>query len=71
MEDVDSTRSDGNSLESEDDHRDRVEGGGRGVEESDKESLEEGNPNPDQPLWRGRNCDPLNGDMSFLEGPKS
>ena len=66
MEDVDPTGSDGNSSESEDDHRDRVEGDGRGVEESDKESPEEGNANPDRPLWRGRNCDLLNDDMSFF-----
>ena len=46
MEDVDPTRSDRNSLESEDDHRDRVDGGGRGVNVSDNESPDEGNPNP-------------------------
>ena len=71
VEDVDPTGSDVNSSESEDDHQDRVEGGGRGVEETDKESPEEGNANPDRLLWRGKNCDLLNDDMSFLEGPKS
>ena len=49
VEDVGPTGSDGNSSESEDDHRDRVEGGGRGVKESDKESPDEGNANPDRP----------------------
>ena len=49
MEDVDPTGSDGNSSESEDDHRDRVEGGGRRVEESERENPEESNINPDRP----------------------
>ena len=66
VEDVDPTRSDKNSSESEDDHQDRVVGGRRGVKESDKESPEESNANTDRPLWRGRNCDLLNDDMSFF-----
>ena len=66
VEDIDPTRLDGNSLESEDDHRDQVEGGGRGIKESDKESPDEGNANPDRSHWRGRNCDLLNDDMSFF-----
>ena len=65
-EDNDPTRSDRNSSGSEEDHRDKVEGGGRGVEESDIDSLDEGNANPDRPLWRGRNCDLLTDDMSFF-----
>ena len=47
VEDIDSTGSDENLLESEDDRCDRVDGGGRGIDECDKESLDEGNPNPD------------------------
>ena len=66
VEDVDPTGSDKNSSESEDDHRARVERGGRGVEESDKESPKEGNANSDRPLCRGRNYDLLNDDMSFF-----
>ena len=66
VDNVDPTGSDGNSSKSEDDHQDQAEGGGREVEESDKESPEEGNSNPDQPLWRGRNCNLLNDDMSFF-----
>ena len=59
VEDVDPTGSDRNSSELEDNHQDQVEGGGRGVEESDKEIPEEGNANSDRPLWRGRNCNLL------------
>ena len=66
MEDVEPTVSDGNSSESDDDHHNRVDGGGRGVDESNKESPDEGNANPNQPNWRGRNCDLLNDDMSFF-----
>ena len=49
VEDVDSTRSCRNSSELEDDHRDRVDGGGRGADEFDKESPDEGNANSDRP----------------------
>ena len=66
VEDIDPTGLDGNSSESEDDHQDQAEGGGRGLEESDKESPDEGNGNPDRPHWRGKNCDLLNDDMSFF-----
>ena len=66
VEDVDPTRSDGNSSELEDDQHDQVEGGGRGVQESKRESPNESNINPDQPHWRGRKCDLLNNDMSFF-----
>ena len=66
VEDVDPAESDGISSELEDDHRDRVEGGGRGVEESERESPEKSNINPDRPHWRGRKCDLLNDDMSFF-----
>ena len=66
VEDVNLAGLDGNSSESEDDHRDRVEGGGRGVEESKRESPNESNINPDRPHWRGRKCDLLNNDKSFF-----
>ena len=58
VKDVDPPGSDENLSESEDDHWDQ--------DESDNESPEEGNANPDRPLWRGRNCDLLNDDMSFF-----
>ena len=70
VEDVDSIESDGNSSKSEDDHCDQIDGGGRGVDESDKESLNEGNANSDRPHWRGRNYNLLNDDMSFFERAK-
>ena len=47
VEDVDHAGSDGNSSELEDDQRDRVEGGGRRVEESKRECPNESNINPD------------------------
>ena len=66
VEDVDPTGSDGNSSESRDDHRNRVEESGKGVKESDKESPDEGNFNLDRPHWRGKNRNLLNDDMSFF-----
>ena len=66
VEDVDPTGSNKILSELKDDHRDRIEGGGRGVKESDKKSPDKGNANPDRPYWRGRNCDLLNDDMSFF-----
>ena len=36
------------------------------MEESDIDSPDEGNANPDRPLWRGRNCDLLIDDMRFF-----
>ena len=47
VEDVNPAGSDGNSLDLEDDQRDRVERGGRGVEKSERESPYESNINPD------------------------
>ena len=66
VEDVDADGSDGISSELEDDQRDRVEGGGTGVEESKRESPNESNINPDRPHWRGGKCNLLNDDMSFF-----
>ena len=66
VEDVDPIGSDGNLSKLEDDQSDRVEGGGRGVEESKLECPNESNINPDRPHWRGRKCDLLNDDMSFF-----
>ena len=66
MEDVDPVGSNGSLSESEDDQRDQVEGGRRGVEESERESPSESNINPDRPHWRGRKCDLLNNDKSFF-----
>ena len=65
-EHADAAGSDGMSSESEDDQRDRVEGGGTGVEESKWECPNESNINPDRPHWRGRKCDLLNDDISFF-----
>ena len=65
-EHADAAGSDGMSSESEDDQRDRVEGGGTGVEESEQECPNESNINSDRPHWRGRKCDLLNDDMSFF-----
>ena len=66
VKNVDQTGLGRNLSESEDNHRDRVDGGGRAANESDKESLDEGNGNSDRPHWRGRDCNLLNDDMSFF-----
>ena len=47
VEDADAAGSDGMSSESEDDQHNRVEGGGTGVEESERECPNESNINPD------------------------
>ena len=66
VEDVDSIGLDGNSSDSEVELHDRVDGGGRGIDEAEKESPDEGNTNPNRPHWRGKNYDLLNDDLSFF-----
>ena len=65
-EDVDPSESKGNLSESKDELHDRVDGAGKEVDEIDKENLNADNTNPDQPHWRGRNCNLLNDDLSFF-----
>ena len=66
VEDIDPTGSEGNSLESEDELCNQVDGVGKGVDEADKGSPIASNANLDQSHWRGRNCDLLNDNLSFF-----
>ena len=66
MEDKDFSDGDVNSSDSEDELCGKDDGVGKEVNGADKENAEANIAYLDRLLWRGRNCDLLNDDLSFF-----
>ena len=70
VEDNDFFRGDVNSSDLEDKLYSKDDGASKGFNGANKESAEANNAYFDQPLWRGKNYDLLNDDLSFFRKAK-